>query len=121
MRESEEEMRRQLSDYQQLQQQLQLVLVQKQQTTLQLQELEKAKESLDKSSQGAAYRFVGGFFIPKEKEQLEKELEEEKEGLDLRQKTLEKQEEKLTERLESIKKWFDKLQKQQGENAKTSS
>ena len=117
----EEEMRKQLTDYQQLQQQLQLVLVQKQQVGLQLQELEKAKESLEKSASGPAYRFVGAFFIPKEKAQLEKELEEERESLGLRQKSMEKQEEKLTERLESIKKWFDKLQKQGGENAKTSS
>ncbi|MBU1197780.1 prefoldin subunit beta [Candidatus Micrarchaeota archaeon] len=116
--EMNDEMKRQLADFQQLQQQLQMVSYQKQQIALQVQELEKASEELGKSAEGkTVYRFVGTLFVPKNKPELAKNLADEKESLQLRLKSVQKQEEKLTERLESIKKWFDKAQRSGGENA----
>lgn len=117
MSNNEEEMRKQLADFQQLQQQLQMLAYQHQQMDLQLKDLEHTKEELKTAGEGQAYRFVGAFFVPKDKAQLEKDLQEEKETLELRAKTLQKQEEKMSERLESIRKWFERQQKAKGDGA----
>ncbi|VVB68024.1 Prefoldin subunit beta [Candidatus Norongarragalina meridionalis] len=92
-----------MRDFQTVQQQLQLVLMQKQQTDLQLAELKKAEEEVSKG-EGSFYRFVGAVIVPKKKEDLKKELAEEKESLELRQGIFEKQEKVLRERFDALRK-----------------
>jgi len=98
-----EEVKRDVIEFQQLQQQLQLVALQKQQTAFQIAELTKAGEEVEKSS-GKFYRFTGSVLVPKDKEALKKELSTEKESLELRQGMFQKQEDKLRERLTAIQK-----------------
>jgi prefoldin beta subunit len=106
-------MRRDLVEFQNLQQQLQLVLMQRQQTQLQLAELEKAQEEIAKG-EGKFFRFAGSILVPKEKNVLQKELKEEKESLELRQSVVGKQEEKLKERLNALRKKFEEFEKKSG-------
>jgi len=90
-------------DFQTVQQQLQLILLQKQQVDMQLMELKKAGEEVGKS-EGTFYRFVGSVVVPKKKEELKKELAEEKETLELRQGVFGKQEKILRERFDGLRK-----------------
>ncbi|HII39286.1 TPA: prefoldin subunit beta [Candidatus Micrarchaeota archaeon] len=115
-----EDMKRDVVEFQQLQQQLQMVAMQRQQSSLALAELAKAGEEVAKSS-GKCYRFAGSVMVPKEKAALEAELKEEKESLDLRQGMFQKQEDKLRERLSTLQKKFaefsTKQQKPSGKEA----
>jgi len=90
-------------DFQAVQQQLQLVLLQKQQADMQLAELKKAEEEVGKS-EGSFYRFVGAVIVPKKKEDLKTELAAEKETLEMRQQVFEKQEKILREKFDSLRK-----------------
>ncbi|MBI5228758.1 prefoldin subunit [Candidatus Micrarchaeota archaeon] len=115
MTELNEEMKKELVEYQNMQQQLQLILLQKQQIQIQLNETERAEEEL-KKSEGKFYRFAGSVLIPKEKEVLKKELKEEKESLELRKSVIQKQEEKITERMNSVRKKFEEYGRGPGGN-----
>lgn len=99
-----------LIEFQNLQQQLQILALQKQQVAAQVAEIDKASEEIDKAGEtgsgaGAGfYRFVGSVIVPKKKEDLRKELNGEKESLELRKSVFEKQETKLRERFVSLRK-----------------
>lgn len=113
-----EDLRNELIEFQNMQQQMQIILMQKQQMQVQLQEIERAKEELGKNAgKGAIYRFVGSVFIPKSADALQKELAEEREALELRRSGLQKQEGKLAERMNAIKKKVEAYQKEHGEGA----
>lgn len=108
--------RDELVEYQNLQQQIQLLLLQRQQVLAAIAELEKAREEVDKSS-GGFYRFIGSVLVPKKKEELKKELKEEKESLELRRDVFQKQEARLRERFEALRK---KLEAKLGEGSESS-
>ncbi len=103
-----EDTKKDLMEYQKLQQQLQFVLMQKQQASLQQRESQKALEEL-KTSSGVCYKFAGGVLVPKTKEDIVKQLGEESESLELREKSLSKQEELFTQRLLSLEKKLSAL------------
>ncbi len=90
-------------DFQGLQQQLQLVMMQRQQLAVQLAETRKAADEV-KKSEGGLYRFAGTVLIPKKKDELEKELAGELEAMETRTSMLQKQEEKVRERLQALAK-----------------
>ncbi|MCS4541345.1 MAG: prefoldin subunit beta [Euryarchaeota archaeon] len=93
----------QLAQFQQLQQQAQAIINQKFQLQLQLKETERALEELGKlTTESEVYKSVGVLLIKSDKPVLEKELNEKKETLDLRIKTIEKQEERIRKRLEEL-------------------
>ncbi len=83
-----------LMHLQRLQQQIQMIVVQKQQFQLQMMETENALEEL-KNAKKATYKLVGEVLIEKDKKELEKELGETKEKIELRLKSIEKQEANL--------------------------
>ena len=81
-----------------LEQNMQNILQQKHQFSVQLAEVESAIKELPNSS--STYKIVGKLMIAKGKEELTKELEEQLELLKLRIKTIENQETKVKESME---------------------
>ncbi|MEM3897168.1 MAG: prefoldin subunit beta [Nitrososphaerota archaeon] len=97
--------RQQLVRFQQLQQTLNAILVEKQRLELELVEVKNALEELQKVSDDAAiYKAVGPVLVQTSKQQIVEELTERKELTETRLKLLEKQEQRTREQLESLQK-----------------
>lgn len=108
MEELPPQLRHQLAQFQQAQQQAQALTVQKQQLELALHETERALEELGKLGEGSTvYKSVGGILIKAGHDEVKKELTERKETLGLRIRTVERQEGRIVERLREMR---DKLQ-----------
>ena len=88
--------------FQAYQQQLQSVLIQKENLKLQILEMDKAVEELEASKEKEAYKIAGPIMIKKNSEDLKKELKEKKENFDLRIKSLEKAEERMVGKLKEM-------------------
>jgi len=86
-----------------LEQNLQNVLMQKQTFQMQLMESENALKEINKTKKDV-YKIIGTIMVSSNKEELKKELKEQKEVLDLRLKNLEKQENNFKEKAEDIQK-----------------
>lgn len=86
-----------------LEQTLQTISMQKQQSQFQLAETDNAIKELASISQ-TPYKIIGNFMIQTNKKDLEKELLEKKEILELRLKTLAKQEKISQEKAGEIQK-----------------
>lgn len=106
-KELSEEQKKELVEYQNLQQQQQLLGLQLQQTSMQVAELDKALEEAEKGGQGF-YRVVGSVLVPKTGEELKKELGEEKKDLQARNELFEKQEKKVREKSNELRKKLEK-------------
>ena len=115
------QLRHQLAQFQQVQQQAQVLLGQRQQLELLLRETERALEELGKLPEDAVvYKSVGTILVKSEREQLQKDLTEQKETLDLRVKTLGRQEERAIQRLREMREKLDQAlrgKKPEGETA----
>ncbi len=114
------QMRHQLAQFQQAQQQAQVLLSQRQQMEVLLRETERALEELSKLVDDAVvYKSVGTILIKTDKKELQKGLSEQKETLDLRVKTLERQGERAVQRLKEMREKIDESLKgqQPGEGA----
>ena len=108
MEELPPQLRHQLAQFQQAQQQAQALGAQKQQLELALRETERALEELEKLEEGATvYKSVGSILIKANRDEVKKDLTERKETLGLRIKTIERQEGRVIERLREMR---DKLQ-----------
>ena len=83
-----------------LQQNLQALLVQKQQFQLQLNEFESALSEIKEAKQ--AYKIIGNVMILSTRDDLEKTLKEKKETVELRIKNIETQEERLRKKAEEL-------------------
>ncbi len=94
-----EEIKESMAQFQSLQQQLQSVLIQKESLRLQEMEIDRALEELGKTSQKNAYKITGAIMISKSVDELKKELDETKETLGIRIKSLDKIEEKTNSKL----------------------
>jgi len=106
------QMRHQLAQFQQAQQQAQVLLSQRQQLELLLRETERALEELGKLPEDAVvYKSVGTILVKSEKTVLQKDLAEQKETLDLRLKTLERQGERAVQRLREMRDKIDEALK----------
>jgi prefoldin beta subunit len=93
---------------QQLQQTLQGVMAQKQQLSLQLNEVENASSELEKLTETAViYKSIGALLVKAEKDKVAAELTERKELLKMRVDVLAKQEERLRTQVKELQ---DKLQ-----------
>ena len=100
------EVQNQIRQLQQLQQQLQALISQKNQVELMQKEAEATFEELEKVDEEAMiYKNVGNLLIKSKKDQVKIDLEEKKETFDMRLKALVRQEER-------VKKRFDQLQEQ---------
>jgi len=108
------QMRHQLAQFQQAQQQAQMLLSQRQQLEILLRETERAAEELTKLPDDAVvYKSVGTILIKSEKTELQKNLSEQKETLELRVKTLERQGERALQRLKEMRDKIDEALKGQ--------
>lgn len=97
--------RQQLVRFQQLQQTLNAILVEKQRLEMELVEVKSALEELQKVSDDATvYKAVGPVLVQTSKQQIVEELTERKELTETRLKLLEKQEQRTREQLESLQK-----------------
>lgn len=76
-------------------QQLQSVMMQKQALIIQSKEIEKALEEISREDSEEIYRSVGPILVKADKEKVKKDLEEQKEEMELKIKSLEKQEARL--------------------------
>jgi prefoldin beta subunit len=119
MNELSPKVQNQIAQFQQLQQQLQAVLNQKFQMDAQLKEMQRTTEELGKSPEDVViYRSVGSLMIKAEnKEAVLKEIEEDKETMEIRVKTLERQEKSLKDRYQVLQ---DQLNKALSAGASTS-
>ena len=104
----DEEMSKQLQDQinrlQQMRMQLQMIIQQRQQVDMRLREVEDALTELDKTDEKTPiYKSVGAILIKtKGKNEIKKELKENKESLELRKNTLDKQEGRTKEKLNEL-------------------
>ena len=113
-------LREQLARYDQIQQNLQAVLVQKQQVEMELSETEKALEELEKAVDSEAiYKFAGNLLVKVKKEDIVKELNEKKELGSTRKMVLAKQESRFRESLKELQDKIDDAVKGKPAPAKT--
>jgi prefoldin beta subunit len=108
-----------LMELQTFQQQMQTVLMQKESLSIQNMEIEKALEELTKSEHDDVYKAVGPILIKSTKKELTKELNEKKETIDLRVKSLQKQETRLKDKLKEAQERFEDIFKEQEKSKST--
>lgn len=97
------QIKNQLAQLQQIQQQAQAIAVQKNQVEITLKETELALEELDKLTPDAViYRAVGDLLIKTERDKTKESLKEKKDTLDLRLQTLARQEERAQKRFQQL-------------------
>lgn len=110
MNELSPKVQNQIAQFQQLQQQLQAVLNQKFQMDAQLKEMQRTSEELGKSPEDVViYKSVGSLMIKAEsKDSILKEIDEDKETMEIRVKTLERQEKSLKDRYQVLQDQLNK-------------
>lgn len=101
-------LREQLARYEQVQQNLQAVMIQKQQVEMELSETEKALEELGKAADSEAiYKFAGNLLIKVQKAAVMNELNEKKELANTRKMVLAKQESRFRDNLKDLQAKID--------------
>jgi prefoldin beta subunit len=96
-------LREQVSRLQQLQQNLQAIMMQKQQLEVEMVETDRALEELKKAgADDAVYKNAGSVLIKAKKEEVTKELEEKKELSNTRTMVLGKQEARVKDNLKEV-------------------
>jgi prefoldin beta subunit len=106
-----------LTEYESLEKQLEVMLIQKNQLTLQIAETKNALEEL-KHAKGDVYRSIGSLLIKTTKEDADKKLSEKLELMEVKQKAVTKEEEKLRKVLGDLQ---EKLKEQMKEYEKKTS
>ncbi len=102
MAEISEQAKNMVAQFQMYQQQLQTILFQKESLSFQIMEIEKAIEELDSTKQTTAYKITGSIMVNKNVDDLKKELNEKKEDIDVKIKSLEKSENKINDGLNGL-------------------
>jgi len=102
MSQKQEEQEEQIEKLQLMEQNITNLVSQKQQFQSQLMEVESALEEIKVSDK--TYKIVGNIMVAKKKEDLQANLNEKKEMLNIRIKTLEKQEKDIREKAEEAQK-----------------
>ena len=93
----------------QIQQQLQMIMFQKQNIQAQLAEIENAIVEIEKIKEEDAFEVVGNIMIKKSKKEIQDSLKEKKELMNLRISTIDKQQDKLSKEATELQ---EKLSKQ---------
>ena len=104
MKEISPQLQNQIAQYQQLQQQLQLLAQQRLQLEAKLREIEGTLEELGKlSGDTPIYKSIGMLLVRQDdRESLKKELDDHKETLTVRVRSIQKQEKSLSERYDQL-------------------
>jgi prefoldin beta subunit len=109
-------LREQLARFEQLQQSLQAILVQKQQVEFEAAEVEKALDELKKTDQAEpVYKSAGSVLVRVKRDDLIKELEEKKELANTRLLVLGKQESRLRENIKELQTKIDEAVRGKGQ------
>lgn len=96
-------LREQLARFEQLQQNLQAILLQKQQIDLESADLDRALTELKKAGEGdTVYKSAGSVLVKAKKEDLIKDLDEKKELASTRSTVLAKQEQRVRENIKEL-------------------
>lgn len=95
---------------QQFQQQMHGIVLQKEGLGMQMMEISNALEELEKAPQGDVYKMAGPLLIKSGKEEIRKDLQEKRELIDLKIKTLEKSEQKIRLRIDELRERLTKGQ-----------
>ena len=105
-------LKEQISRLQQLQQNLQAIMMQKQQIELEIVETDRALEELGKTTTNdSIYKAAGPLLIKSEKGTIEKELSEKKELANTRVMVLGKQESRVKENLKEVENKINQMLK----------
>ncbi len=97
------QIKNQLAQLQQIQQQAQAIAVQKNQVEITLKETELALEELEKlDADAVVYKAIGDLLIRTERDKTKEDLKEKKDTLDLRLQTLARQEERAQTRFQQL-------------------
>ena len=91
------------------QQQLQSITIQKESLNLQHQEIINALEELNKLKENEVYKLVGPILVKSDKAAMLKELQEKKESIEMRMKTLERGEARAKAQIEELREKLSKL------------
>lgn len=97
-----EEDRKILTEFQFFQQQLQAIVMQKENLKVQNLELDVALDELEKTKEKDALKIVGPILIKKSITELKKEMQDKKEDINVKIKTLEQTEEKITSKIKEL-------------------
>lgn len=98
------EQSRQLVEQAQIfQQELQTLLSQKGTLTMEMNDIKRALDELEKTEEKDAYRISGSILIKKDVDAIKNDLNEKKELIDIRIQTIEKRENKIKDKIEEIK------------------
>jgi prefoldin beta subunit len=103
-----------LNQAQLYQQQIQTILTQKAALTLELNEINKALEEIEKTDEESVLKVSGPILIKMGTEDIKKDLNEKKDMINLRVKTIEKQELRLKEKIEELRSKLMKSQSKAG-------
>jgi len=90
--------------FQQIQQQMQVIMMQKQGLQLQAAEIDGALRELENNKEKDIFEVVGNIMIKKSKKEVADSLKEKKDLIDLRTSTIDKQAEKLNEKAIELQK-----------------
>ncbi|RMF28575.1 MAG: prefoldin subunit beta [Candidatus Nitrosothermus koennekii] len=105
-------LKEQVARFNQLQQNLQAILMQKQQLEIEIAEIDKALEELKKAGEeDSVYKAAGPILIKANKDEVIKELEEKKELANTRNTVLSKQESRIKESLKEAQSKLDEMLK----------
>lgn len=94
VRKEDDELNRELIEYENLEKQLEVLLIQKHQLQIQHNEIKHALEEL-KKAKGSVYRSIGSVMMLSSRDEADKELGERSELVKVKLGALEKQEERL--------------------------
>jgi prefoldin beta subunit len=112
-RKESEDLNRSLVEYENMEKQLEVILIQKHQLQLQSNETRHAMEELKKAT-GEVYRSVGSVMLHTTKEAAEADLKERQEILDVKLNAITKQEEKLRSTVMDTQKKLQEKMKEYG-------
>lgn len=106
-----EDFREKAIDFERSRNQLMNVSAQKQQLQMQGSALGNAIEELEKTKEKKVFKLTGNILIQSDTVAAKKELQEKKESIDLRVKTMQKQEDSLVNKLNKLKSEIETAQK----------
>ncbi|MFH1448531.1 MAG: prefoldin subunit beta [Candidatus Micrarchaeota archaeon] len=96
------ELEEKIKEFQVVQNQLQMIAMQRQQSRLQIDDIKDALKQLDNAT-GKIYRFSGTLFLESSKDAAKKDLEEKVEIIAVRETAIARQEERIKKRAEELR------------------
>ncbi|UCD07017.1 MAG: prefoldin subunit beta [Candidatus Aenigmatarchaeota archaeon] len=103
MAEESKQVQQLLNQAQLYQQQIQNILAQKETLNIQLIEIGKALEELEKTKEGEVYKIAGPILIKSKKADAKKDLKEKEDAIRTRLKTMESGEKRIREKIEDLR------------------